>query len=71
MLKEWGFHKNVSSKSWKDVGADLRRRHLKPSEVKVYARGSAVPLKRLKKELQRYTTQGYQACNGIDRSTLC
>jgi hypothetical protein len=60
----WKLQKNSKSEFWKGIRGGLKRRHLEVSEANVYFNNGHVPLKKLKKELPRYTTQGGQPANG-------
>jgi prepilin-type processing-associated H-X9-DG protein len=63
-FKAWNLQKNSKSEFWKGISGGLKRRHLEVSEANVYFNDGHVPLKKLKKELPRYTTQGGQPANG-------
>jgi hypothetical protein len=56
--------KNSKSEFWKGISGGLKRRRLEVSEANVYFNDGHVPLKKLKKELPRYTAQGSQPTNG-------
>ncbi|KAL9044309.1 MAG: hypothetical protein Q9214_002544 [Letrouitia sp. 1 TL-2023] len=56
-FKAWKLQKNSNSELWKGVGGALKRRHCEVSEAEVYFNGDRIPIKKLKKELQRYTIQ--------------
>jgi hypothetical protein len=60
MLKAWGLRKNAKADFWKGISGGLKRRRLEASEADVYFHDSPLPLKKLKKELQRYPIQGGQ-----------
>ena len=60
----WNLKKNSNREFWKGVSGGLKRRNLEVSEATVCFNDDHVPLKKLKKELQRYTAEGGQPANG-------
>ena len=63
-FKAWELQKNSKSEFWEGIGGGLKRRHLEVSEANVYFNDGHIPLKKLKKEVPRYATQGGQPANG-------
>ena len=63
-FKAWKLQKNSKSEFYKGISGALKRRHLEVSDANIYSTEGQIPLKKLKKELQRYTPQGDQHANG-------
>lgn len=64
-FKTWNLQKNSNSDFWKGIGASLKRKQLDVSDVTVYFNDDCLPLKKLKKELQRYAAPAGQSTDGM------
>jgi len=70
-FKAWMLQKNSNREIWKGISGALKRRRLEVSEANVYFNDEYIPLKKLKKELQRYSAQAGQPANGSYKRSLC
>ena len=56
-LNKWEMKKNTKCNTWKGIHGGLKRKCLEVSEANVFLDDRLLPLKKVKKELQRYTAQ--------------